>query len=142
MLAKLSFSFRRSAWLLVLLILASALPSSAQEYELYNFVLNDDGSGYTIYPNPEVDYEGELIVPAVRESDGLPVVGVDGFSYNERLLGIIFDEGSQVKSIGSFQGCTGIQFCDLPASVETIGDYAFSTARYLKKLFCRLLYEE
>ncbi|MGM9855130.1 MAG: leucine-rich repeat protein [Muribaculaceae bacterium] len=80
-------------------------------------------------------YENEIILPAKRESDGLPVVGVDGFSYNERLLRIIFDEGSQVKYIGSFEGCTGIEFIDnMPATVEKIADFAFNGCTRLRKV--------
>ena len=72
-------------------------------------------------------------MPAVRESDGIPIVGVDGFSYQERLLGIIFEGGSQVKYIGSFQGCTGIEFIDnMPATVEKISDYAFNGCTRLR----------
>ena len=85
------FLLRKSVWLIALFI-TSALTAHTQEYEFYNFVLTEDGSGYIVYPNPEVSYEGELIVPAIRESDSLPVVGVDGFSYNERLLAIRFEE--------------------------------------------------
>ena len=124
---------RKSVWLIALFI-TSALTAHTQDYEFYNFVLTEDGSGYTVYPNPDVSYEGELIVPAIRESDGLPLVGVDGFSYNERLLAIRFEEGSQVKYIGSFQGCTGIQVCDLPQSVETLGNYAFNGCTMLSEL--------
>ena len=132
MLSKLSFLLKPSAWLLALLILASALPAIAQE-EPYLFEWAEDGSGYIMKPRPYETYEGVLDVPAVRESDGLPVVGVDGFSYQERLLGIQFFEGSQVKYIGSFQGCTGIEFiADMPATVETIADYAFTGCTMLR----------
>ena len=135
MLGKTLISLRKSAWLLALLILATALPASAQELELYEFVPTEDGSGYTIYPKSDVTYEGGLYVPAVRESDGKPIVGVDGFSYQTRLLGIIFAEGSQVKYIGSFEGCTGIEFIDnMPATVEKIADYAFNGCTRLRDL--------
>ena len=130
---KTSISLRKSAWLLALLILATALPASAQEDEPYLFDQAEDGSGYIMKPRPYETYEGVLDVPAVRESDGIPIVGVDGFSYQERLLGIQFFEGSQVKYIGSFEGCTGIQFIDnMPATVETIADYAFYKCTMLR----------
>ena len=133
MMGKTSISLRKSAWLLALLILATALPASAQEDEPYLFDQAEDGSGYIMKPRPYETYEGELDVPAVRESDGIPIVGVDGFSYQERLLGIQFFEGSQVKYIGSFEGCTGIQFIDnMPATVETIADYAFYKCTMLR----------
>ena len=84
-------------------------------------------------PRPYETYEGVLDVPAVRESDGKPIVGVDGFSYQERLLGIQFYKGSQVKYIGSFEGCTGIEFiADMPATVETIADCAFQGCKMLR----------
>ena len=106
MLAKLPFLFKQSAWLLALLI----MPAHAQD-EPYDFVLTDDGTGYIMKPRYDVTYEHEVLyVPVVRESDGIPIVGVDGFSYYTNLLGIQFEEGSQVKYIGSFQGCTGIEF--------------------------------
>ena len=84
-------------------------------------------------PRPDVHYEqGVLDVPAVRESDGIPIVGVDGFSHYTQLLGIQFYEGSQVKYIVSFQGCTGIAFiANMPATVETIADCAFQGCKML-----------
>ncbi|MDD6851251.1 MAG: hypothetical protein PUD64_03365, partial [Bacteroidales bacterium] len=107
MFARLHFSLRQSAWLLVLLIITSALPAHAQEP--YEFEPTE--GGYIMRPRTDVPYDpGVLYVPAVRESDGKPIVGVDGFSYQEQLLGIQFDGGSHVKYIGSFEGCTGIEF--------------------------------
>ena len=134
MLPKFSFLLKPTLWIFALLVITTALPAHAQEYELYDYVETEDGSGYTIYPKSDVTYEGELIVPAVRESDGRPVVGVDGFSHNERLLAIRFEEGSKVKYIGSFQGCTGIGLCDLPETVETIADRAFQGCTMLSGL--------
>ena len=87
-------------------------------------------------PKPDAHYEqGVLDVPAVRESDGIPIVGVDGFSYYTQLLGIQFYKGSQVKYIGSFQGCTGIAFiANMPATVEKIADYAFQGCEMLSEV--------
>ena len=134
MFARLRFSLRQSAWLLALLIITSALPARAQYEEPYRFDPAEDGSGYIMRPRTDVHYEqGVLDVPAVRESDGIPIVGVDGFSYYTQLQGIQFYEGSQVKYIGSFQGCTGIEFIDnMPATVEKIGDYAFQGCERLR----------
>ena len=125
MLTKLQLSLRPAAWLLVLLIITSVLPAKAQE-EPFLFELTEDGSGYIMKPRPYETYDGVLDVPPVRESDGIPIVSVEGFDYQERLLGIQFWDGSQVKKIGSFNGCTGIEFVSgIPNTVETIGDYAF-----------------
>lgn len=125
MLTKLQLSLRPASWLLALLIITSVLPAKAQE-EPFLFELTEDGSGYIMKPRPYETYEGVLDVPAVRESDSIPIVSVEGFDYRERLLGIQFYEGSQVKKIGSFKGCTGIEFVSgMPNTVETIGDYAF-----------------
>ena len=77
---KLPLLLRQSARLLALLIIISALPAHAQD-EPYEFELTDDGTGYIMKPRYGVTYEqGVLDVPAVRESDGIPIVGVDGFS--------------------------------------------------------------
>ena len=134
MLGKTSISLRKSAWLLALLIITSALPANAQD-EPYIFELTQDESGYIMRPRPYETYEGVLDVPAVRESDGIPIVGVDGFSYQERLLGIQFFDGSKVKYIGSFQGCPGIEFiANMPATVETIADHAFQGCTRLRKV--------
>ena len=133
MLAKLQFLLRHSSWLFALMIITSALPAHAQDDEPYLFDPAEDGSGYIMRPRPYMSYEGVLDVPAVRESNGIPIVGVDGFSYQERLLGIQFYEESQVKYIGSFQGCTGIEFiANMPATVEKIGDYAFQGCERLR----------
>ena len=133
MLGKTLISLRKSAWLLALLILTSALPASAED-EPYEFEPTE--GGYIMRPKPGVHYEqGVLDVPAVRESDGIPIVGVDGFSYYTQLLGIQFYKGSQVKYIGSFQGCTGIAFiANMPATVETIADRAFKGCTMLSDL--------
>ena len=134
MTAKLLFSLRRSVWLLALLFITSVLPAKAQE-EPFLFELTEDGSGYIMKPRPDETYEGVLDVPAVRESDGIPIVGVEGFAYQNRLLGIQFYEGSQVKYIGSFEGCTGIEFVSgMPNTVETIGDYAFYGCTMLRDI--------
>ena len=111
-----------------MLIITSALHAGAQDWldGPFDYQLTDDGTGYIIYPLNGETYGNDLIVPSVRESDGLPVVGVDGFQYQKSLLFIAFPEDSQVKYIGSFEGCTGIEFVDnIPKTVETIGDYAF-----------------
>ena len=132
MFARLLSSLRQSAWLLALLIITSALPAHAQD-EPYLFNLTEDGSGYIMRPRPYESYEGELFVPAVRESDRIPIVGVDGFSYQERLVALVFEGGSQVKYIGSFEGCTGIEFIvNMPATVETIADRAFQGCERLR----------
>ena len=74
MLAKLKFLLRHSSWLFALMIVTSALPAIAQ-YEPYQFVLAEDGSGYIMWPKPDVSYDqGVLDVPAVRESDNIPIV--------------------------------------------------------------------
>ena len=82
--AKFNFSLHRSAWLLALLIITSALPTHAQN-ELdapFHYELTEDGSGYIISPIKDLRYDNGLFVPATRESDGLPIVGIEGFSYN------------------------------------------------------------
>ena len=135
MLPKFSFLLKPTLWIFALLVITTALPARAQD-EPYIFEKTEDGTGYIMRPRPDMTYEpGVLDVPAVRESDGLPIVGVDGFSHQERLLGIQFYSGSQVKYIGSFQGCTGIEFIDnMPATVETIADCAFQGCTRLRDL--------
>ena len=135
--AKFNFSLHRSAWLLALLIITSALPAHAQN-ELdapFHYELTEDGSGYIISPIKDLRYDNVLFVPATRVSDGLPIVGIKGFSYNDYILAIEFEEGSNLKYIGPgcFQGCTGIQvIISLPESVESFGDYAFSGCSMLE----------
>ena len=135
MLPKFSFLLKPTLWLFALLVITTALPARAQD-EPYIFEKTEDETGYIMRPRPDMTYEqGVLDVPAVRESDGLPIVGVDGFSYQKGLLGIQFYPGSQVKYIGSFQGCTGIEFIDnMPATVETIADCAFQGCTRLRDL--------
>ena len=135
MLPKFSFLLKPTLWLFALLVITTALPARAQD-EPYIFEKTEDETGYIMRPRPDMTYEqGVLDVPAVRESDGLPIVGVDGFSYQKQILGIQFYPGSQVKYIGSFQGCTGIEFIDnMPATVETIADCAFQGCTRLRDL--------
>ena len=65
MLGKTLISLRKSAWLLALLIITSALPANAQD-EPYIFELTQDESGYIMRPRPFETYEGVLDGRAVR----------------------------------------------------------------------------
>ena len=141
MLAKLSFSFRKSAWLFALLIITSALPASAQDESevgfqewLFNFEYSDDLNGYIVSPNKsggqEWDVPFQLFVPSIRLRDGKPVVGLSGFGYLNQLQNIIFPKECHVKYIcdNCFEDCTFLgadEPITLPESVETIGHFAF-----------------
>ena len=61
MFARLHFSLRQSAWLLVLLIITSALSARAQDGP-YEYVLTEDKSGYIMKPLYGLTYEGVLDV--------------------------------------------------------------------------------
>ena len=89
MIAKLQFTFRKSAWLFALLIITSALPASAQDefYDdsdtqewLFNFEYSDDLNGYIASPDKsggqEWDVPFQLFVPSIRLLDGKPVVAL------------------------------------------------------------------
>ncbi|MGM9862502.1 MAG: hypothetical protein ACI30W_07885, partial [Muribaculaceae bacterium] len=93
MVSKISFSLRQSVWLLALLIMASALPARACEDDFpYVYTLTEDGTGYIISPdryNGQWDQELYMEVPATRPCDGLPVLGLEGFEYCERLMDLI-----------------------------------------------------
>ena len=90
MFARLLSSLRQSAWLLALLIITSALPARAQDGP-YEFEYSYDLGGYIMKPLYGLTYDCVLDVPEVRESDGKPIVGVDGFSYQKQILGIFQD---------------------------------------------------
>ena len=79
MIARLQLSLRKSAWLLALLIITSALPAHAQDEEAvyiqegqFKFEYSDDLNGYIISPNGDSDWNWDssevvmLEVPATR----------------------------------------------------------------------------
>ena len=139
---KISISLRKSAWLLAVLIITSALPAHAQDDEdikqqemAFNFEYSDDLNGYIISPKkyggPNWDQEFQLLVPSIRLQDGEPVVGLSGFGSLKELREIIFPKDCHVKYICDkcFEYCKMLGFegqaLNLPESVETIGHYAF-----------------
>ena len=109
MMGKISISLRKSAWLLALLIITSALPASAQEEDKdvymqegqFKFDYSNDLNGYIISPNKDSgwnwDQEFQLLVPSIRLQDGEPVVGLSGFESLKELREIIFPEECHVK---------------------------------------------
>ena len=143
---KISISLRKSAWLLALLIITSALPARAQsefydefyddlDYQefLFKFDYRDDLNGYIVSPNGEwVGDPHKLQIPSIYLKDGEPVVGLSGFGGLKYLDQIIFPENCHVKEIcdNCFQQCemlgsSEIEELTLPESVETIGNNAF-----------------
>ena len=154
MIARLQLSLRKSAWLLALLIITSALPAHAQyddpEVEmqewLFKFEESQDQNGYIIIPkkgdgqqwDEERNEPYQLEVPSTRLLDGKPVVGLSGFESLKNLFEIIFPEECHVKYICDkcFQYCTSLglngEALNLPKSVETIGNSAFYECTNLK----------
>ena len=140
---KISISLRKSAWLLALLIITSALPASAQEEDTdvymqegqFKFEYSNDLNGYIISPNKDSgwnwDQEFQLLVPSIRLQDGEPVVALSGFGSLKELREIIFPKECHVKYIcdNCFKYCKMLgaegQALNLPESIETIGNYAF-----------------
>ncbi|MGN0205944.1 MAG: leucine-rich repeat domain-containing protein, partial [Muribaculaceae bacterium] len=151
MIARIQLSLRKSAWLLALLIITSALPARAyydEFYEddlgwqewLFKFDYSDDLNGYIVSPNKDgvggdQPWLGNapflLEVPSIYLKNGKPVVGLSGFGSLTNLVQIIFPEDCHVKYIcdNCFQYCYQLgadeQVLNLPESVETIGHYAF-----------------
>ena len=113
MTAKLLFSLRRSAWLLALLFITSALPAHAQEADpdevsmqewQFKFEYRNDLNGYIISPNKDsgCEWDGNepyLFIPSKRLKDGKPVVGLSGFGSLKYLDCIVFESPCHVKYI-------------------------------------------
>ena len=149
---KISISLRKSAWLLALLIITSALPASAQEEDQdvymqegqFKFDYSNDLNGYIISPNKDSGWkwdgnEPQLFIPSTRLLDGKPVVGLSGFGSLKYLDVIHFESPCHVKYIcdNCFQYCTSLgsnEGLTLPETVETIGDYAFLGCTRLRSI--------
>ncbi len=152
MMGKISISLRKSAWLLALLIITSALPASAQEEDedvhiqegQFNFEYSNDLNGYIISPNKNDGWEWDgnepyLFIPSKRLKDGKPVVGLSGFGSLKYLDNIEFESPCHVKYICDkcFEYCTSLgstQGLNLPESIETIGDNAFYSCTGLQSV--------
>lgn len=154
MTAKLLFSLRRSAWLLALLFITSALPAHAQEADpdevsmqewQFKFEYRNDLNGYIISPNKDSGCEWEnqeaqfLSIPSTCLRDGKPVVGLSGFGSLKYLDCIVFESPCHVKYIcdNCFQYCTSLgssEGLNLPESIETIGNYAFKNCTRLQSV--------
>ena len=84
----------------------------------------------------ECDSLMSLYVPASVE-----IIGKSAFSNCTLLSSVIFEEGSQLKTIdgdtyrGAFYGCVSLNSIEIPASVETIGSSAFSGCTSLTAVF-------
>ena len=68
-------------------------------------------------------YYNTVIVP-----DTVQVIDEAAFAYQVKLKEVLFGENSQLKEIGdyAFANCRSLEKITIPASVETIGNFAFS----------------
>ena len=78
-------------------------------------------------------FEGCGSLTKVTIGSQVTSIGEYAFYYCSNLATVIFEEGSQLESLGkrAFNGCTGLTSITIPASVTSIGEDAFSSCSNL-----------
>lgn len=94
--------------------------------ELLNYSLNDEGSSYSVV-GVKIGDGVSVRIPATYEGKPVTGIGYGAFSGRAELTTVIFDEDSNIESIGdtTFNDCTALESITIPKSVTSIGSNAF-----------------
>ena len=86
-----------------------------------------------LFADPEIDIVLNLTRPYQHFDVSKAALLAGKHVYSEKPLGISFEEGSELESIGeyAFMWCTALEGIEIPAGVTSIGEGAFS---YCSKL--------
>ena len=98
------------------------LPSTTSEG--LEFTLNDDGQSYSV-TGIGTCTDTDIVIPS--EYNGLPVIGIGEYAFEDCKSLTSIELGNSVTSIGeyAFRECTSLVSTTIPESVTNIGDYAF-----------------
>ena len=122
----------RRILVLTVLILASL---TATADNVLNYILNTgDKTAYVTYhvdkDKNRIKYSGDIVIPDVITRDGIEykVTEIVGSTFRDNTLVTSVVLGNNLKLIhkNAFEGCTGISEITIPASVDSIGEWAFS----------------
>ena len=122
----------RRILVLTALILATL---TATADNVLNYILNTgDKTAYVTYhvdkDKNRIKYSGEIVIPDVITRDGIEykVTEIVGSTFRDNTLVTSVVLGNNLKLIhkNAFEGCTGISEITIPASVDSIGEWAFS----------------
>ena len=102
-----------------------------------------DGQTEVTFPATIQLWEGETMTAEYKVS----AVGVSGwgsiylgsvktYQYNGTITSLKFSEGIETINASAFYEMTSLQSVELPASLTTIGDYAFTSCDALKSITC------
>lgn len=105
--------------------------------DCFKFELNDNKRSYSISAKSKSDIPYMIVIP--KEYNELPVTKIKkkGFSECNNLSIIIFEDKSNIKSIGkfAFYNCSALESIELPKSIEDIKDCAFCSCKNLKEVY-------
>lgn len=80
-------------------------------------------------------WEGVINLPMLKKVDNVAFTNCQKITAIESLGSITIINGSSSQG-GTFQGCNGLTFVRLPATLETIGAYAFWACTGIRTLIC------
>ncbi|MBR4842955.1 MAG: leucine-rich repeat protein, partial [Bacteroidaceae bacterium] len=115
------------------LFIIAALTASAGN--VLNYILNTgDKTAYVTYhldkDKNRIKYSGDIVIPDVIIRDGIEykvteIVG-STFRDNTSVTSVVLGNNLKLIHKNAFEGCTGISVITIPASVDSIGEWAFS----------------
>ena len=90
---------------------------------------NDVVGTVSVANNPEVPYQGDVVIPATVINNGksymVTAIGESAFEDCTQLTGVELPSSIVTISSNAFLGCTGLTSVDIPESVTSIGGSAF-----------------
>ncbi|WP_244835030.1 leucine-rich repeat domain-containing protein [Clostridium sp. BJN0001] len=113
-----------------------------ESYSYFEFEINDNRKSYTISAKNKSDIPYMISIPS--EYEDLPVTKIkkDAFSECENLGIVIFEDNSNIKSIGSFAfyKCVSLESIELPESIENIKTAVFHSCSKLQQVYLNSKY--
>ncbi len=131
--------FSKRFYLLVLIVLNSALLSLAADFMVDSICYNVIGDNQVEVIRRDVKYSGEVIIPETVVNDGITYrvtrIGNSAFQSCTGLTLVGIPEG--VTEIGkwAFSYCSNLENVDMPNSLISIGDGAFMSCRSFTSIY-------
>lgn len=116
---------------------SSGAPAADDDY--FYFDLNCNGKSYAIRAKDADSLPSIITIPSTHNGLPVTVIAENGFSQCNQLSIVLFEESSNIKTIGSyaFFECKNIESIDLPESLQNLDSFAFAGCAMLQQVYFR-----